>query len=673
MDKKILNEVYRLQSLMGVKKQLVMEAPTNPKPFAEFMADFFRKLASQEENEAKSILGDFFYNKLGRVMDEDLFTRIKNGQLASEITEVQAVELRNTIRALMNGSKSTLYKRIFTPILQQSIKEKLPQILQYAMDELSSKINIAENKIRNISDAAQKEAEENLADKFYREEIDRFEKEYPGIKEGLTEEIEKIIGRSLTRPLKDISTFTDIWDTIYRNLQSTELEAFIQNIVKWRDTLFKNHKKLIEELKTLEKQIKETYDQTGVVNKSKLARATAIIFNLRDSVGLEIKTIVQDCVNKKYISEEFANQIKNSDRFIEWMEAGQKYIVRGETKASGWGLTFTFEEAKAALKAVYGVSIIAPFLKNLSREEGVSYGKAVFKDIFEGFKRSLSFLLTQSAVYPSERIIIRNSIGVTKVGLLGSLAYHRLVDNSILPAYLSVISLMIMMLGEAGEVLTGKDFVDWGKHEFGEEFNPFSWVWDKFLELNDEAIWDLFQKEDSAHGNIFMWWTKMDEVWDLLAVGNNEDARKKLEQLRGELQDLIDKNKDDIKNLEGKTQAELQELKTKWEEIKRKCLDNRIPACDLADETIEEINKRLGNNEEQEDNNNNNNNQDDNNTPTPNPSPTESYPHQKEFEDFLKAKGLTPNSTKPYDKDAGVYYDGNSKEYYYGNNQFIDL
>jgi hypothetical protein len=662
MDKKILNEVYRLQSLMGIKRQLVMEAPVNPKPIAELMADFFKRLSSTDEKSAKGLLGDFFYTKLNRVMDDDLYRLIKNGELTSHITELEAKELQNFVRE--NMSNSMAYKEIFTPILQQSTKEKLPFIKEFSMDVLFPRIKQMEDRIFNEIDPAKKAAQIEFANKVYRDIIESLEKEYPnaGLREALIEEVEKLTKRKISGIRPKQGLYDEFLSTLNKQLDKTQIGYFLENFRRWID-LFKSNstKKLYNELEKLEKEIKDLTDRGLEVPPGKLARATSIIFTLRGSVDETIDIIINNLISDGYITKEFAEQIKSGPKFKDFVEKALNYgyvDAEGKEIAAGFGWTASMEEVKAIAEAIYGSSIIGPLLRNFTKEKRTEYFKNVFEDIYTGLKRNVSAISTLSFRYPSEVLILRNTVGQSKLTLLGGWLFSRVAKTTILPFYASFIALMWQGIVELGDMFTKENLHQWGQEDFGPNWKYSDWFWNK---MNEYGFLELFNFHGSKDINIIkdvlLFWTTIDEaitkIEQLLLIGDNAGAKEEIEKLKKQFSDLVTKMETELGDINQKTKEQLEDAVTKFEQLKQECLTKKMDICDKIDETLVKLREALGKK------------QSENNKP-----PTESYEHESEFKTFL-GNSKTPRPTQPF--VGGLYYDSTGKTYIYNNGTFTEF
>jgi hypothetical protein len=603
MEQKILSEIYRAQQLMGVEKRILSEAAGPGKPIANLMQSLLKNLYDGGPATVRfvdDVLGRYM-GELGQYVDKEILERIAKGDFINEFTENQAKELQRRILEAME--KSYAYKQIVSEFYTKTIKENLPFVIEHSFNTIERRMSDLED---NILNSANKNDAIETANKIYREFVDAMEKAYPGVKDELTKAIEKRIGRGIQLPLKDVSWAVSFWENFYKKTRGAEFEYYIQNFRKYIDLWLIGSKKLRDELSEINKKIEDIKSSSGAIPETLYARATAIIYSLRGDASRTIETIISDLITTGKITPEFAEDLRKSDRFIQWLEGGKKWSREegGSDPISIWSASV--EEFNASLKAIYGASIIAPFVKNIGDPQ---YMKMVIKDIIEGYKRVLSYVVTTSPRLPSEVVVLKNSLGYSKLTLLGNVVASKIIGSALLPAQLATLLLIGHSLAEIPDIMW-PDFHKWGEDDFGPEWSVGKWWLDTVTQLQgfSEVQQFLFQSVKENHGQVLLFWTKLDEAWDLLARGNNEEFRKKIKELENEIRNEMNRIKNDIKNLEQKSEDELRQLKIKWEQIKNKCKnDPDTEGCDKVDEVLEAINKLLNTQEEEDQNGGNQN------------------------------------------------------------------
>jgi hypothetical protein len=127
--------------------------------------------------------------------------------------------------------------------------------------------------------------------------------------------------------------------------------------------------------------------------------------------------------------------------------------------------------------------------------------------------------------------------------------------------------------------------------------------------------------------------------------GWNDDYQK----MQNEIQKRVDKLKS-----EG-----VESVKARMEELKRLGQQGSDEYKLLEQALNELLNQQNQNNDENQ--NNEENNQ---------PPVVEKYPHESEFTSYLGTLKKTPHPNTPYDSNADIYYDNESKEYIITNGTF---
>jgi len=261
MEQKILSEIYRAQQLMGVEKRILSEDAISPKPYIEVTQDFFQKLYQKNKSVADDILSDYL-TRIGKTMSDDLIERIMRGELAQDLSEIEAKGLLEAIEAATK--RSSAYKSAINDTFKETISEKAYYFAKIVLNKIGNQISTLETRILN------KEITQEQANKFYRDSIDSINKTYPGIYNEIKKQIEERIGRSIDEianyektnirsRLKDLaqkakSNANNFWDTKgqFLNMSGTEYLRY------WKYTRFVNDLILF-----YEKQLKKPFTKSS--------------------------------------------------------------------------------------------------------------------------------------------------------------------------------------------------------------------------------------------------------------------------------------------------------------------------------------------------------------------------------------------------------------------------
>lgn len=163
MDIKILNEVYRLQSLMEVNKQIIVET-SNPR--TAIVTSVFNELIQKGETTAvKEIL-----QKFGKNVSDELITSIQNRGIYEAISEAETDGMYNLIKQLTQSSPT--YKSILSLEISKAISQHIDEIMGETFLHIDSHIT--------------KATPEQL-DGYYGELMKGIEKEYPGTSENFAQ------------------------------------------------------------------------------------------------------------------------------------------------------------------------------------------------------------------------------------------------------------------------------------------------------------------------------------------------------------------------------------------------------------------------------------------------------------------------------------------------------